>query len=337
MSGPDRRPGRAGPRLLVTQRAQAVFLERARVHADQGRVLYRTADDDLRKEYAIPHANLSLLFLGQGTSLSQEASRLLAAEGVFVSFTGSGGSPLHFGGLTTYSGTTHFRRMLTAYANADESLAMAKAFMQVRIAQMRKKGCKLADTLCDIDDDKPIKKACSKFEERVDAAKDIPALLGHEGDYTKSLYAAFAKGSGLSRKADFKRTAGAGGGSISHGSNVAGVANSLIDHGNYLAYGFAGAALWAMGVPPHMPVFHGKTRPGGLVFDLADTFKEAYVLPIAFAAAIGRLKGDLAKTFRARLMDEFSRDGVLAAAISTLEASLPADRLGDHVNPGAVQ
>ena len=188
-----------------------------------------------------------------------------------------------------------------------------------------------------IDDDKPIKKACSKFEERVDAAKDIPALLGHEGDYTKSLYAAFAKGSGLSRKADFKRTAGAGGGSISHGSNVAGVANSLIDHGNYLAYGFAGAALWAMGVPPHMPVFHGKTRPGGLVFDLADTFKEAYVLPIAFAAAIGRLKGDLAKTFRARLMDEFSRDGVLAAAISTLEASLPADRLGDHVNPGAVQ
>lgn len=337
MSGPDRRPGRAGPRLLVTQRAQAVFLERARVHADQGRVLYRTADDDLRKEYAIPHANLALLFLGQGTSLSQEASRLLADEGVFVSFTGSGGSPLHFGGLTTYTGTAHFRRMLTAYSDLEESLAMAKAFMRVRIAHMRKKGCRMADTLCQMDDDKPIRKACSKFEEALGAANDIPSLLGHEGNYTKSIYAAFAKGSGLSRRAEFKRMAGAGIGTIAPGSDAATVANSLIDHGNYLAYGFAGAALWALGVPPHMPVFHGKTRPGGLVFDLADTFKEAYVLPIAFAAAMGRLKGDVARTFRARLMDEFSRDAVLAAAITTLETSLPVDRLGDHINPGSVQ
>lgn len=336
MSASETRPGRAGPRLLVTQRAQAVFLERARVHAENGRVLYRIADDDLRKEYALPHANLALIFLGQGTSLTQEAARLLAEEGVFVAFTGSGGSPLHFGGLTSYQGTSHFRRMLTAYADPEASLVVARAFMKARVAQMRKKGCKLADTLCDMDDDRAIRKACSKFEESLDGADDIQVLLGYEGDYTRSLYAAFAKGSGLSRKADFKRVAGAGDGALAPGADVAAMANSLIDHGNYLAYGFAGAALWALGIPPHMPVFHGKTRSGGLVFDLADTFKEAYVLPIAFAAAMGRLKGDVGKAFRSRLIEELSRDAVLAAAISTMETALPVERLGDHVNPGVV-
>ncbi|TGN68557.1 type I-F CRISPR-associated endonuclease Cas1 [Paracoccus liaowanqingii] len=333
MSAPEKRPGRAGPRLLVTQRAQALFLERARVHADNGRVLYRTADDGLRKEYSIPHANLALLFLGQGTSLTQEAGRLLAEENVYVAFTGSGGSPLHFGALTTYTGTSHFRRMLTAYADPEASLSMARALMRIRIASMQERGCKLADSLCEMDDDRPIRKACSKFEGSLELADSIPALLGYEGDYTKSLYAAFALGSGLSRRSEFKRIPRCEGGIIGPAGDPAAVANSLIDHGNYLANGFAGAALWALGIPPHMPVFHGKTRSGGLVFDLADTFKEAYVMPTAFAAAMGRLKGDIAKSFRGKLIDEFSRDGVLACAISTLESTLPCERLGDHVMP----
>jgi CRISPR-associated endonuclease Cas1 subtype I-F len=62
-------------------------------------------------------------------------------------------------------------------------------------------------------------------------------------------------------------------------------ANRLLDQGNYLAYGLAAVAAWVTGIPHGLAVLHGKTRRGGLVFDLADLIKDALILPQAFIAA----------------------------------------------------
>ena len=93
------------------------------------------------------------------------------------------------------------------------------------------------------------------------------------------------------------------------------LANRLIDHGNYLCYGMAGAALWALGIPPHLSLFHGKTRAGGLVFDVADAFKDAFVLPLAFHAAVIPKVDDREQFFRGKLINAFDDKAVGAVEL----------------------
>ena len=46
--------------------------------------------------------------------------------------------------------------------------------------------------------------------------------------------------------------------------------------------------LWALGISHSFALSHGKTRRGGLVFDLADVIKDGIILPAAFEAAANR-------------------------------------------------
>src|SRR4051794_39053124 len=81
----------------------------------------------------------------------------------------------------------------------------------------------------------------------------------------------------LAALGNWRREAGQGMRAADTGAKI----NAAIDHGNYLAYGLAGVVLWSLGVPASLAALHGKTRAGGLVFDLADTLKDPFVLPIA--------------------------------------------------------
>lgn len=309
---------KGGPRLLVTDREGALFLERARIHVEGGRVVYHIADDEMRREYNIPHVNLAVLFMGQGTSITQEAARLLAEEGVHVALTGTGGTPVHFGSLTHYSSTRHFRDLLPIYLDPSLSLVGAKTIMLDRIERMKKVGVALSQRHLSLRDPQLILSVCRTFEANLAKATSIDMLLGFEGNFTKACYKIFADISGLSKTAEFRREAGAGE-PAKRGMSPLQIANSLIDHGNYLAYGMAGAALWALGVPPHLSLFHGKTRAGGLVFDLADAFKDAFVLPIAFAVARSTKEEEPADSFRGKLISAFNDRQVLAEAIATVE------------------
>jgi len=91
---------KGGPRLLATDREGALYLERARVKVEGNRIVYYIVDDEHRRKYNIPHVNLAVLFIGQGTSITQDALRLLGEERVHLAVTGTGGSPLHLGSLT---------------------------------------------------------------------------------------------------------------------------------------------------------------------------------------------------------------------------------------------
>ena len=309
---------KGGPRLLVTDREAALYLERARIHVEGDRIVYHIADDEHRREYNIPHVNLAVLFIGQGTSITQDAMRLLGEEGVHLAVTGTGGTPIHVGALTTYTATRHFREMLPVYLDEKLSLQAAKVVMRDRTERMRKIGGALAGRHLSLRDPTPLSKICKSFEERLSHVATIQELLGVEGQFSKACYKFFAEASGLSKSGEFRREAGLGTGRGDLPKDPFRLVNRLIDHGNYLAYGMAGAALWALGIPPHMSIFHGKTRAGGLVFDLADSFKDALVLPIAFAAVRNR-KEDQEKTFRGRLISAFDDRKILAEAIATVE------------------
>jgi CRISPR-associated protein Cas1 len=314
---------KGGPRLLVTDREGALYLERARIHVEGDRIVYHITDDQHRREYNIPHVNLAVLFIGQGTSITQGAMRLLGEEGVHLAVTGSGGTPLHMGGLTSYSATRHFREMLPIYLSPAKSLLAAKAVMRDRTARMRKLGGAGAQKWLKVRDVGRLNQASSRFDKDMEGCLEITQLLGFEGRFSKACYAEFSGLSGLSKGHKFRREAGAGKSEKNNDDPVR-LVNRLIDHGNYLCYGMAGAALWALGIPPHMSVFHGKTRAGGLVFDIADSFKDAMVLPIAFSLAKEKDAKEAEKIFRGRLINAFDDRQILKEAIGTVENMIAA-------------
>lgn len=312
-----------GPRLLVTAREGALYLERARIHVEGDRLVYHVTDDADRREFNIPHVNLAVLFMGQGCSITEAAMRLLADEGVHLASTGSGGTPMHMGSLATYRDTGHFRRLLPIYMDPARSLAAARSIMTDRAERMRKTGVRLAAKRLGRREAPEITRATTDMARKVAAVESIESLLGIEGDYAKSCYAGFA---GMVGAASFRRAAGAAknGGKGASPEDMA-LVNSLIDHGNYLCYGMAGAALWALGIPPHMSLFHGKTRPGGLVFDLADSFKDSLVLPNAFAALRGKGEREAReRDFRSRMISAFDDHQTLMACITSVERFLDA-------------
>ena len=222
---------KGGPRLLVTDREGALYLERARIHVEGDRVVYHITDDEHRREYNIPHVNLAVLFIGQGTSISQSAMRLLAEESVHLAVTGSGGSPLHMGSLTTYSATRHFRELLPIYLEPELSLLAAKAIMRDRCARMRKIGAAGAQKWLRQRDTSGLDRLCARFEANLDTAADIPQVLGYEGSFSKACYAEFSGFSGFRGDQKFKREAGQG---MSSKDDPVTRVNRLIDHGNYL-------------------------------------------------------------------------------------------------------
>jgi len=92
--------------------------------------------------------------------------------------------------------------------------------------------------------------------------------------------------------------------------------NQFIDAGNYMSYGLAASVLWVLGIPHAMPVTHGKTRRGALVFDIADTIKDALLLPIAFDAAADRCTEQM---HRARCLAALDKHRALERLFTTVK------------------
>jgi CRISPR-associated protein Cas1 len=81
--------------ILHSKRANMYYLEYCRVMQKDGRVLYLTEADKENLYFNIPIANTTVLMLGNGTSITQAAMRMLSQAGVLVGFCGGGGTPLH--------------------------------------------------------------------------------------------------------------------------------------------------------------------------------------------------------------------------------------------------
>jgi CRISPR-associated protein Cas1 len=136
-------------------------------------------------------------------------------------------------------------------------------------------------------------------------------LLTAEARFAKALYGLLAR---LFDVADFTRDAGA-----KKKDTPQQRINSLLDHGNYLAYGYAAVALHGMGIPYFLPVLHGKTRRGALVFDVADLFKDWLVMPAAFRCGASNAKENV---FRAQIIEAAIKHDVLDHAM-TFISDLP--------------
>ncbi len=270
--------------ILHSKRANMYYLEYCRVMQKDGRVLYLTEAKNENQYFNIPIANTTVLLLGNGTSITQAAMRMLAQAGILVGFAGGGGTPLHmacevewFTPQSEYRPTEYLHGWLQFWFDDEKRLKAAKTFQQARINYLQKVWQKDRDLKCEGFDfnSEQIQNALSTFHIRTDAAKKQSDLLLTEAQLTKVLYKYAANNINVE---GFKREHHPDKNSTSKG-------NDFLNHGNYLAYGLAASCLWVLGIPHGFAVMHGKTRRGALVFDVADLIKDAIVLPWAFICA----------------------------------------------------
>ena len=304
--------------ILHSKRANIYYLQHCRVLVNGGRVEYVTDAGKQSLYWNIPIANTTTVLLGTGTSVTQAAMRELAKAGVLVGFCGGGGTPLFsaneidievawFSPQSEYRPTEYLQRWVRFWFDEQQRLEAAKAFQRLRLDCIRqhwRSQGPLAKAGFDIDSS-ALESALAQSMSSLNAALDVTYLLTEEARLTKRLFKLAATATAYG---DFVRAKG--------GSGVD-PANRFLDHGNYLAYGLAATATWVLGLPHGLAVLHGKTRRGGLVFDVADLVKDALVLPQAFLSA---KRGDDEQAFRQACIDNLTRGEALDFMIDSLKA-----------------
>jgi CRISPR-associated protein Cas1 len=241
-----------------------------------------------------------VILMGPGTSITQKAARLLSTEKVLIAFVGGGATPIFMGSINEYSPTFHLINWIKFWHNPEARLAVAKYFNYARCDAIKKIWPTYRSPF-EPDD------ITNDFIMNSERAENIDQLRGYEGEYAKRLY----KRAALAVKLNWSgRQAG---------ETNQDLANSFLDQGNYLAYGAAGTILYTLGIPPGLAVNHGATRAGGLVFDLADTIKDALILPIAFECAKEYKKS---KEFRTRVIENFNDTKTLTNLFEIMQTAI---------------
>lgn len=302
--------------ILHSKRANIYYLEHCRVLVKGGRVEYVTDSARRQLYWNIPIANTTVIVLGVGTSITQAAMRELAKAGVMVGFCGGGGTPLFSGTeadcaiqwlspQSEYRPTQYVQRWFHLWVNDDTRLSAAKHIQIERIACLRSEWCgeRLQNSGFKVNIGR-LGTLLNTAESNISEANDVSTLLTAEARLTKELYKLAANTTDYGEFTREKK----GGGTDS--------ANRLLDHGNYLAYGLGAVATWVLGIPHGLAVLHGKTRRGGLVFDVADLVKDAMVLPQAFLSA---MHGHEEQEFRDACISVLSERNALDLMIETLK------------------
>ncbi len=304
--------------ILHSKRANIYYLEHCRVLVNGGRVEYVTDRGKRSLYWNIPIANTTNILLGTGTSVTQAAMRELARAGVLVGFCGGGGTPLFaaneadvevvwFSPQSEYRPTEYLQSWVGLWFDEGERLSAAKEFQKARLERLRNTWTT----------SRPLREA--EFEvdsghlgllvetsmKAVEEAPDNVSLLTEEARLTKELFRIAARAVDYGEFTRAKRGSGTDS------------ANRFLDHGNYLAYGLGATATWVLGIPHGLSVLHGKTRRGGLVFDVADLVKDAVILPQAFISA---MRGDGEQEFRQACIEALTRSESLDFMIDTIKS-----------------
>jgi len=303
--------------VLHSKRANLYYLEHCRVLVNGGRVEYVTDQGKQSLYWNIPIANTTSLLLGTGTSITQAAMRELAKAGVLVGFCGGGGTPLFnandvdidvawFNPQSEYRPTEYLQLWVRFWFDDELRLEAAKAFQYARLERLKAhwlQSRSLKDAGFEVKQDM-LSSLLERSHKAIAESNDTEILLTLEARLTKELFKIAARTIGYGEFSRAKRGTGTD------------PANRFLDHGNYLAYGLGATATWVLGLPHGLAVLHGKTRRGGLVFDVADLVKDSVILPQAFVSA---MSGHDEQEFRQACIEGLTRNESLDFMIDTIK------------------
>ena len=203
-----------------------------------------------------------------------------------------------------YRPTEYIQGWLSFWFDDNKRLSVAKQFQLTRlefIFKVWKNDRDLKTEGFDVTA-QDVSQALSGFEKKIPLVQKVGDLLLEEATVTRQLYKIAAT---RCDTPNFIRAPEQGD-----------LANTFLNHGNYLAYGLAASTLWVLGIPHGFAVMHGKTRRGALVFDVADLIKDAIVLPWAFICAKEGMKE---QEFRQQILQKFTEHNALDFMFDTVK------------------
>lgn len=244
--------------FLITDKIPFLYFEKAKIVMDDGFLIALNGKKD--KE-TIPIANVGMLILGFGTSISQEAALKCAEYNCMLCFS-RGGFNLH-----TSLQEQRFKNPEKIFnqinLSLNHKLEIAKEFFKLRL-------------LIDLND--------NKYEEQVNNIKTIEELLGYEANYYKKKYYSFAEKYSIE---NFKRNKEFELRKYKKNEDINSVPiidqiNGRLNITNNVLYSYCSMLSLSLSLEPSIGFVHGKTRRGGLAFDLSDLLKVKTTLPLSF-------------------------------------------------------
>lgn len=233
-------------RVPHVDRHGLLWLGRGRLFVDSGTLRFATVGfADLQAgEYDIAFQGLSIIILTPGTSVTHDALRLLARHGTGLLAVGEGGVRFYASMPFGPDESKYARRQVTLWADPKARIRVAKAMYAIRLGGEQLPQC------------------------------DLNALRGIEGARAKAMYRNLAQQYGIAwsgRRYDRKRP------------EAADLPNQAINHAATAIQGAAMVATAAVGAVPQLGFIHEES---GIAFclDVADLFRDAVTLPVAFRA-----------------------------------------------------
>jgi CRISPR-associated protein Cas1 len=193
----------------------------------------------------VPCANLALLMLGPGVSITHAAVSVLADHGCLVAWCGEEGVRFYAVGMGETRSSGNLLHQARMWADADLRMQIVRNLYQLR------------------------------FPEKLDPGLTLRQIRGMEGVRVRDAYARAARETGVSWSGRSYRR--------DKWSNADPV-NRALSAANSCLYGICHAAIVSAGFSPTLGFIHtGKML--SFVYDVADLYKAEVTIPVAFHAA----------------------------------------------------
>lgn len=269
---PGTPPAEVGQLARITDRVTFLYVEHGIVHRDSNAITVR----DERGVVHIPAATVSTLMLGPGTTISHQATMLLADSGTSMVWVGEEGVRYYAHGR----GLSRTSRLLEAQAEL-----VTNRTSRLRVARQM---------------------YAMRFSGEDTTGLTMQQLRGREGARVRRLYRQHAESHGVEWKARAYRPD-----DFSESDDL----NQALSAATSCLYGVVHAVVVALGCSPGLGFVHtGHDR--SFVYDIADLYKMELAVPVAFRVAsqpTEDLPADVRRAMRdaiheARLLSRCAKD-----------------------------
>lgn len=221
-----------------------LYAEHCRVDREQKAIAIHDADGTVQ----VPCANLALLMLGPGVTITHAAVLTLADSGCLVAWCGEGAVRFYAAGLGESRSSARMLAQIAAYADPGRRMAVVRRMYEQR------------------------------FTEALDPGVTLQQIRGKEGIRVRETYQRLSRETGVAwtgRSYDRQQW------------STADPVNRALSAANSCLYGVCHAAILSCGYSPAVGFVHtGKML--SFVYDVADLYKTETSIPAAFkAAAVG--------------------------------------------------
>jgi CRISPR-associated protein Cas1 len=217
-----------------------LYVEHCRVDRDQKSVAIQDAEGTVQ----VPCANLALLMLGPGVTITHAAVLTLADSGCLVAWCGEGAVRFYAAGLGESRSSAGLLQQIAAYADLNRRMAVVRRMYERR------------------------------FTETLDPALTLQQVRGKEGIRVRETYQRLSRETGVAWQGrSYDRAHWA----------TADPINRALSAANSCLYGVCHAAILSCGYSPAIGFVHtGKML--SFVYDVADLYKTETSIPAAFRA-----------------------------------------------------